>query len=179
MAKIGVEPLKDGDDKSGKLRLLIDKLYEHHILGNSKRVEEPKEEKDDYDPERYYCDCPYGTYLKEENLVYCTCTYPSVVRWLPKNRKVLPKVCDDHLPRLQALEDFVEKKRGSAPPETTEQNKTFYCALKNGLIPRSQAPCKDIYFKCPNVNCLAEVRAGRYPQLRKPQPSKKKAKGDA
>ena len=34
MSKIGVEPLKDGDDKSEKLRLFIDKLYEHHILGN-------------------------------------------------------------------------------------------------------------------------------------------------
>lgn len=63
-----------------------------------------------FDYEGWYCDCGFGTYLREKRKVFCRCTYLSIKRWLPGNRLVDPQVCDDCLPKVQRIEEWLAKK---------------------------------------------------------------------
>ena len=44
--------------------------------------------------EKIEIECPFGTFL-DSKTVHCKSHFKRVVRWLPKNRLVRPKVCQD------------------------------------------------------------------------------------
>ena len=64
-----------------------------------------------FDYEKWYSDCEYGTYFKDKKKVHCRCTYPSVKKWLPKNRMVDPQICDNCFPRVQGIDEWVKTQR--------------------------------------------------------------------
>jgi len=63
-----------------------------------------------FDYEKWYPDCEYGTYFKPKKKVHCACSYPSISKWLPKDRLVDPQVCDTCLPRVQGIKEFIKKR---------------------------------------------------------------------
>jgi hypothetical protein len=63
-----------------------------------------------FDYEKWYSDCEYGTYFKDEKKVHCRCTYPSISKWLPKDRMVRPQVCDTCLPQIEKIKEFIKTK---------------------------------------------------------------------
>ena len=79
-------------------------------LNGGQALSEPTTE-NAFDYENWYSDCEYGTYFKDKKKVHCRCTYPSVSKWLPKDRLVDPQVCDNCFPRIQGIKDFVETQR--------------------------------------------------------------------
>jgi len=79
-------------------------------LNGGQALSQPTTEKP-FDYENWYSDCGYGTYFKAKKKVHCRCTYKSVSKWLPKDRLVEPQVCDNCFPRVQGIDDFVEKQR--------------------------------------------------------------------
>jgi len=64
-----------------------------------------------FDYQNWYSDCGYGTYFKAKKKVHCRCTYPSVKKWLPRNRMVEPQVCDNCFPRIQEIQGFINTQR--------------------------------------------------------------------
>lgn len=63
-----------------------------------------------FDYEKWYCECEFGTYFKEKKKVHCACGYPSISRWLPKDRLVDPQVCDTCKPRIDQIKEFIQKR---------------------------------------------------------------------
>ena len=70
----------------------------------------PPQKEKPFDYETWYSDCEYGTYFKDKKKVHCACAYPSVKKWLPKDRLVDPQVCDNCYPRIQQIQDFIQKR---------------------------------------------------------------------
>ena len=96
----------------GKIKELENNGFEHKPmnLNGGSSLSEPTTEKP-FDYENWYSDCEYGTYFKEKKQVHCRCTYPSVSKWLPRNRMVDPQVCDNCFPRVQGIKDFINTQR--------------------------------------------------------------------
>jgi len=64
-----------------------------------------------FDYEKWYSDCGYGTYFKGKKKVHCRCTYPSVKKWLPRDRFVDPQICDNCFPTIQRIQEFINTQR--------------------------------------------------------------------
>mgnify|MGYP001211790838 CR=1 FL=1 len=96
----------------GKVKELENNGFENKVtsLNGGQALSEPTTE-NAFDYENWYSDCEYGTYFKDKKQVHCRCTYPSVSKWLPRNRMVDPQVCDNCFPRIQGIKDFVETQR--------------------------------------------------------------------
>jgi hypothetical protein len=63
-----------------------------------------------FDYENWYSDCEYGTYFKPKKKVHCACSFPSVSKWLPKDRLIDPQVCDTCFPRIEQIKEFIKTK---------------------------------------------------------------------
>lgn len=64
-----------------------------------------------FDYEGWYSDCEFGTYLKAKKKVHCRCTYPSIKKWLPKDRLVDPQICDNCFTKIQEIQGFIDTQR--------------------------------------------------------------------
>jgi hypothetical protein len=96
----------------GKIKELENNGFENKAtsLNGRQALSEATTEKP-FDYENWYSDCEYGTYFKDKKQVHCRCTYPSVKKWLPRNRMVDPQVCDNCFPRIQGIKDFINTQR--------------------------------------------------------------------
>lgn len=108
-----------------------------------------------FDYETWYCDCEYGTYLKEKRKVFCRCTYPSIKKWLPRNRFVEPQVCDECLPKVQGIKEWIAQKEGS-PRKSGE----IYCSYGYGRGFLSKEEQLKICGTCTHFGCP------HHPQIR-------------
>lgn len=106
-------------------------------------------------------ECEFATVLKAENKIHCRCTYPSIKKWLPRNRKVDREVCQRCYPKIEGIQDWIaERKEKSMPTRPESLAEPTLCALKQQWF-RDYAdfPCwKDVNFKCPNVKCEIQPR---------------------
>lgn len=62
--------------------------------------------------EEYKLECQFGTWMKDEKMVYCDCPFPSIVKARPKNHLVPKIVCERCLSRVLTLLNIeAEKER--------------------------------------------------------------------
>jgi len=86
-------------------------------LGTQQRSEQtegenpPPNKEKPFNYETWYSDCEYGTYFKAKKKVHCACSYPSVKKWLPKDRLVEPQVCDSCFPRVEKIKEFISTRQ--------------------------------------------------------------------
>ena len=103
----------EGPTFKDKLMTFANVALNHNgVENNDTQNEFPTKQENPFDYEKWYCDCEFGTYFKEKKKVHCRCSYPSISKWLPKDRLVDPQVCDrcseTQIPKIQ---EFIEKRR--------------------------------------------------------------------
>ena len=132
------------------LKAQIEKLKAEHPNIQSLETEKP-----------YEVECEFGTLLKAENKIHCRCTYPSIKKWLPRNRKVDLEVCQRCYPKIEGIQQWIrERKEQSMPTRPESLAEPALCTLKQQWFrDYGDFPCwKDVNFKCPNVKCEIQPR---------------------
>lgn len=131
--------------------LLENIIKEHRVLEKAlKATPERASEKvvKAFDYEAWYCDCSFGSYLKEKRKVFCRCAYPSVKKWLPRNRLVDPQVCADCFPRVQSIQMWIAKQEREGP-----FSGDLYCAFNLSRFITKEEQLKICptctFFRCP------------------------------
>ena len=93
----------------------------------------PPQKEKPFDYENWYPDCEFGTYFKAKKKVHCRCSYPSVKKWLPKDRLVDPQVCENCLPTIQRIKDFIDQRQEEK--KTPNHTRKYFTDEKGQRIP--------------------------------------------
>ena len=115
--------------------------------------------------EKWYSDCPFAVKQEKKQLVFCQCHYPSVKKWLPRNRLVSIQACDNCWEKVCQYESIHREKKmregAWTPQEPTANTKPLLCSLADGYFKtESELPCRKFseYRDCPNVKCEFHLR---------------------
>ena len=144
--------------KAKSFHAVVEKLVSMYVsqdLATTPRAQQ-KTSSPPYEPE-----CEFGTPLKAENKIHCKCTYPSIKKWLPRNRKVDPEVCQRCYPKIQRIQEWIaEKKEQGMPTRPESLAEPALCHLKQQWFrDYGDFPCwKDLNLNCPNTKCPIQPR---------------------
>lgn len=98
--QIGEQTQTSGSMKATRLREKITKETTERVI-------------ETFNYETWYCDCSFGTYIKDKRKVLCDCTYPSIIkRGRGKGRLIDPQICAACLPRIQGIQEWIANQEG-------------------------------------------------------------------
>jgi len=115
---------------SFSLNKILEDLQPQEQLEHSEGEKTPSQ----FDYPNWYSDCEYGTYFKNKKKVHCACSYPSVKKWLPKDRLIDPQVCDNCYPRVEKIKEFISTRQEEK--QALDHTKPYFTNEYGQRIPR-------------------------------------------
>jgi len=118
------------ESPSFSLNKILEGLQPQEQLEHSEGEKTPSQ----FDYEGWYSDCEFGTYFKAKKKVHCACSYPSVKKWLPKDRLIDPQICDKCYPRIQQIKEFISTRHEEK--QALDHTKPYFTNEFGQRIPR-------------------------------------------
>lgn len=115
-------------------------------------------------------ECKYAAWVAELNKVRCTCSYPTLKKWQPKNRLIYVSECErcnieDVKGTRFGIDQWLTKKGAEEEDNTTFHDGIkfpFYCVLKNKSYYNENEWTRKFCHDCQNVKCGFKLRHPRF-----------------